>query len=114
MKTQILILLSLLLLVSQHVFSHSDHAAITKSQAVSIASNIATQFSEKDAGLSFGKLPISWASIPSDNIAIYNKGKGYYIVSVENKSEQKTLYVLMSSSGEVYDANFSGTFNGVE
>lgn len=114
MKTKILILLSLILLVNQHVFAHSDHAAITKAQAVSIASNIATQFSEKDAGLSFGKLPISWASIPNENIAIYRNGKGYYIVSVENNSEQKTLFVLMSSSGEVYDANFSGIFKGVE
>jgi|TARA_B110000240_G_C13321167_1_gene377156 hypothetical protein len=114
MRIKILILLSLILLVSQHAFSHSDHAAITKDQAVSIASNLATQFSEKDAGLSFGKLPISWASIPSKNISIYKNGKGYYIVSVENDSEQKTLYVLMSSSGEVYDANFSGIFKGVE
>jgi hypothetical protein len=114
MKTNISILLSFLLLVSQHVFAHSDHVSITEDQALSIAADVSTQFSETDAGLNFGKLPISWASIPSDNVAIYKKGKGYYIVSIENEGEQKILYVLMSSSGEVYDANFSGTFKGVE
>ena len=114
MKTNISILLFLILLLSQHVFAHSDHSSISEAQAASIAADVTTQFSVKDAGLDFGILPTSWASIPSDNIAIYKKGKGYYIVSVENESEQKMLYVLMSSGGEVYDANFSGTFKGVE
>lgn len=116
MKIVISVLLSLVLLASQPIFAHSEHAhsPISKEQAVSLASDIAKQLSVKDAGLDIGKLPASWAAITKENIAMYKKGKGYYIVAVENKNEKKTLYVLMSSGGEVYDANFSGEFQGVE
>jgi hypothetical protein len=36
------------------------------------------------------------------------------VASVLNKNEAKTLFLLMSDSGEVYDANFSGQFDGIE
>jgi hypothetical protein len=42
------------------------------------------------------------------------KGSGYYLVSVLNTVEEKTLYVLMSDAGEVYNANFTGEFDGIK
>ena len=116
MKKYISIAFSLVLLCSHHAFSHGDHDhdPISESQAVLLAADVAKKLSEKDVGLNIGKLPDSWKSIPDDGVLMHKKGKGYYIVSVENKEEKKSLYVLMSSDGEVYDANFSGIFEGLE
>lgn len=116
MKTYISIAFSLVLLFSQHAFSHGDHdhVSISESQAMLLAVSVAKKLSEQDVGLNIGKLPDSWKIIPEGGVLMHKQGKGYYIVSVENKEEKKTLYVLMSSDGEVYDANFSGVFEGLE
>ena len=81
--------------------------------AITIAGKVASDLASRDAGLGFGQLAESWAAVAKENIEIYKKGQGYYIVSLRNSDEQKTLYVLMSDGGEVYDANFDGTFNGI-
>lgn len=47
-------------------------------------------------------------------MTIHKKSSDYFIVSVANTAEAKALYVLISSSGEVYDANFTGEFDGLE
>lgn len=52
--------------------------------------------------------------VPSKNAKLYRNGERYYIVSVTNDVEQKTLYVLMTSNGKVYDANFSGEFKNLQ
>jgi hypothetical protein len=104
----------LTLLTSQSLFAHSDHGPISESAAQSLALDVATNLTTRDAGLGFGQLPITWASVPAENIAITKKGKGYYIILVLNESEKKTLYVLISDVGEVYDANFTGEFEGVK
>lgn len=116
MKIYPSVFLSFALLFSQHIFAHSDHAhgPISALQAASITIDVAKQLAVKDVGLDIGKLPASWSSVPKENVAIYKKGKGYYIVSAENKTERKILYVLMSFDGKVYDANFSGVFKGIE
>ena len=104
------------LFVSQSLFAHSDHehGPISESDVQMLALAVADNLSSRDAGLGFGQLPKTWASVPAENVAIPKKGKGYYIVSVLNGSEQKTLYILMSDGGEVYDANFTGEFEGVK
>lgn len=116
MKIIISLLLIALLFGTQQVFAHSDHAhgPISEAAAMPLAAEVTAELSSRDAGLGFGQLPESWVSIPKENVAIYKKGKGYYIVSVLNEGEKKTLFVLMSDSGEVYDANFSGAFNGIK
>ena len=100
---------------TQNSYAHGDHQhePIAKASVVAIASDVAIDLASRDAGLGFGQLAESWASIEKENIEIYKKGQGYYIASVQNNSEQKTLYVLMSDQGEVYDANFNGTFDGI-
>lgn len=104
------------LLAAQPLFAHSDHSQepVSEAATLEIAADVANHLSSRDAGLGFGQLPTSWASIPKKNIAIHKKGEGYYIISLLNDSEKKTLYVLMSDSGEVYDANFTGKFEGVD
>lgn len=93
-----------------HEHGHSHGHSITDDQALSFAADVAKHLSMKDVGLEIGQLPPSWASTPKENLAISKRGHGYYIVAVKNKTEKKTLFVLMSSQGEAYDANFSGVF----
>ncbi|MFA7554096.1 MAG: DUF6488 family protein [Spongiibacteraceae bacterium] len=116
MKVLSTILMLMTLLTSQSLFAHSDHAhgPISESAAQSLALDVATNLSSRDAGLGFGQLPNTWASVPAKNVAMTKKGNGYYIVSVLNESEKKTLYILMSDGGEVFDANFTGEFEGVK
>ena len=115
MKILATALMVLALLTSQALLAHSDHAhdLISESAAESLARDVVTNLTTRDAGLGFGQLPTAWASVPTKNVSIAKKGKGYYIVSVQNESEKKTLYILMSDGGEVFDANFSGKFEGI-
>jgi hypothetical protein len=116
MKVISIIIVALTLLTSQSLFAHSDHGhgPIVESDAQSLALDIATTLSSRDVGLGFGQLPATWASVSASNVAIAKKGQGYFIVSVLNENENKTLYILMSDGGEVYDVNFTGEFKGVE
>lgn len=116
MMKKILFLLSFLIMThSQSVIAHDGgHGPVSETQAIDIASFTVNQFVHFDAGLGFGKLSKSWDGISTDEKRIHRKGDGYYIVSATNKQEGKTLYVLMSIGGEVYDANFSGEFPGLK
>ncbi|MFT7559247.1 MAG: hypothetical protein ACI93R_001152 [Flavobacteriales bacterium] len=118
MKTTLSILFSLLMLANSHVFAHSDHGhsdnLISDAHAMSIAAAVTKQLSVRDAGLVVGKLPASWGLVAKDAYVMHKKGNGYYIVAAENSVEKKTLYVLMSPSGKVYDVNFEGKFEGIE
>ena len=116
MKILPTVLVLLTLVTSPSLFAHSDHAhgPISESAAQSLALGFAANLSSRDAGLGFGQLPKSWASVLIKNVVIYTKGTGYIVVSVLNESEKKTLYILMSESGEVFDANFTGKFDGIK
>ena len=104
--------------LAAQVFAHGDHdhehAAITEAEAVSLTQKIATRLTKTDAGLEMGKLPASWANLPAEKIKIHKKGNGYYIMSASNGAEAKTLYVLMSTEGEIFDANLSGQFKNLD
>ena len=112
MIKKILIVFSLLLMFYAHnVLAHGGgHGPVSKATAMAIALNTASQFSDFDSGIGFGKLDNSWKTLGAESSNIHVDGNGYYIVSVENKQESKTLYILMSESGSVYDANFTGKF----
>ena len=120
MKILISLLFSTALIIAQHVAAHGEHEhqeprVISESVALIVAQRATTSMSRKDAGLGFGQLQESWSAVPKEDLVIHKKGSGYYVVSVLNKKEEKkTLYVLMSDSGEVYDANFTGEFDGIE
>lgn len=119
MKTLLSMLLSITLFASQHAAGHGDHEyeaprVISESVALIVAQRATTSMSRKDAGLGFGQLHQSWSEVPPADLVMAKMGKGYYVVSVLNKIEQKTLFILMSDRGEVYDANLSGEFEGIE
>jgi hypothetical protein len=103
-----------LLSCTHQVMAHADHEHhyITEGDALVVAKKTVVALTQNDAGLGFGKLVESWAGVTADKIKFVKNGDGYYIVSVANDAEKKTLYVLMSSEdGAVYDANFSGEFS---
>lgn len=105
----------LLMFQAQSAMAHGDgHGPINSEMATSIALDAAQQFSDNDPGLGFGKLSPGWKTLTKASTKIETKGDGYYIVSVTNQGEGKTLYVLMSATGSVYDANFTGEFPKVK
>lgn len=107
-------IIALALGFSGMVFAHGSHTPVSPEEALNIAKGVAVTLSEEDRGMGFGKLDDSWKTVPADNISIGKTGPGFYIVTLKNVSEERTLYVLMSNMGEVYDANFSGKFEGIE
>ena len=115
MKKTLILLTFLVITQSQSVLAHGGgHGPISETRAIDVTSFTVNQFVHFDAGLGFGKLNKSWNAISTDEKRIHRKGDGYYIVSATNKQEGKTLYVLMSIGGEVYDANFTGEFKGLK
>lgn len=97
------------------VWAHGGgHGPVDEAQAKAIALDAAGQFASFDPGLAIGQLDASWNDIEPDASRIEAKGDGYYIVAVANKVKGKTLYILMSLSGDIYDANFTGDFPKVK
>ncbi len=99
-----------LLLPINPLWAHGDHIPVSEVEALAIAVNIAGQFAEFDSGLDFGLLDKSWIGLPVEAARIHVRAEAYYIVTVLNRAEGRSLYVLMSDGGDVYDANFSGEF----
>lgn len=112
MKTLVSFLLFCVLCNIPAAMAHEghDHSFITEPAATTVGKDYSVQLTQKDGGYGFGKLPESWSKVPAKNAKLHRNGEGYYIVSVTNDAEQKTLYVLMTSNGEIYDANFTGEF----
>lgn len=113
-KFQILVF-ALGLLLSLPSYSHSGghgDIVLNESQAISVAYSVVHQFTQHDPGLGFGKLDSSWKNIPDAARKIFKKHHDYYIISLTNRD--KTLYILMSTSGDIYDANLSGEFEGLK
>lgn len=111
MKIWTSILFSISLLISHAALAHSEHAhSLSANETAALGVEIARKLAVEDLSLPVGQLPSSWLDIPESHASIFKEGKGYLIVSVLNKVEDKTLFILMSASGEVYDVNFSGAF----
>lgn len=102
-------------LFSATAFGHGgSHEPISAEKAQVVATKVANQFTAMDPGLGFGKLPLNWLDLPTEQSSLHTSGKGYYIIKLDNSDEKKSLYVLMSITGEVYDANFTGEFENLK
>ena len=108
-------LLFIALLLSAQTYAHEGgHGDIVlkEHQAISVAYSIIKQFTQLDPGLGFGKLDNSWNNLSEAARRVYQKHHDYFIIAFTNND--KTLYVLMSVSGDVYDANMTGEFEGLK
>ena len=94
-----------------HPGGHGD-IVLKDHQAISVAYSIIKQFTQLDPGLGFGKLDNSWSKLPEAAKRVHQKHHDYFIIAFTN--QDKTLYVLMSVSGDVYDANMTGEFEGLK
>ncbi len=103
------------LIFSAQVFAHGSHGApISDEKAKAVAVSVAHHFAGKDPQLGFGKLSESWATVGAAESQVVTKRDGYFILQVSNPESDKTLFVLMDSAGDVYDANLTGDFPGIE
>ena len=109
------VILALSLFASQ-TFAHGNHKhrPVDEKEAMQVAKGAAEHLTTKDVGLGFGQLADSWNSLTEAELTVHKKTEDHYIIAVVNPEEKKTLYVLMSNSGEVYDVNFSGEFKGIK
>lgn len=104
-------LLMLLMLSITHAHEGHEHAPVTMKKAIEIALATArdASFSAQPA-LGLPQLDQSWRSLPASAAQIYENGRGYYVVSIENIAQAKTLYVRIMLDGRVDAANFSDAF----
>jgi len=97
-----------------HGHGHGNAASISNKKAIIAANDNVLSIVKQKIEINGSKLDSSWDNLPSSSKAIYKKSDSYYIVSLENKTIDKTLYVLLSSQGKFRDANYSGKFEGVK
>ena len=126
MKFNTLILASVLsLAVAPIAFAGSghDHGAgghgtlpnmIDEKGAIAAATMAVSAIIEQSLDVEGAYLDAAWIATNDADKKIGGKGNGYYIVSFDNNATGKTLYLLLSDRGEVYDANYSGKFEGLE
>ncbi len=96
--------------------THSHDKAAKKIDdkgAIAAASKGVAAIIEQKKPVEGAALDAAWSTTADADKKISKKGNGYYIVSFAGK-DTKTLYVLLSDAGEVYDANYSGKFEGLK
>ena len=121
MRTRILIIGFALLCQSSVAFAHfgghgnEDGVALSWNEVISVATHhVADLISLKVELKDLGVLDKSWNSVAPSGKKFSKLENGDYIVSFVHPTEKKTLYLLLSSSGDLYEANFSGIFEGVK
>lgn len=93
--------------------SHDAPAKIDDKVAIATATKAVASLIEQKQPVDGAALDAEWATTAEADKRISKKGNGYYIVAFSGK-DAKTLYVLLSDAGEVYDANYSGKFEGLK
>ncbi|HEY0894142.1 MAG TPA: DUF6488 family protein [Cellvibrio sp.] len=110
LQVSIVVLMVLIVPVTQAHEGH-EHAPVTMKKAVEIALATARDASiNAQPAFGLAQLDQSWRNLPAGAAQIYENGRGYYLVSVANPSQAKTLYVRILLDGRVEAANFSGDF----
>lgn len=104
--------LGLSLLAPQLVSGHVNHGEpLNDEQAIEKAAEYTKMIIDRPEFVAELALDSSWQEVA--NVRIYKKNLRYFIVSLYNASQEKTLYVLLDSFGSFYGANFSGAFEGL-
>lgn len=104
--------LGLILLPITQAHEGHAHVPVTMKKAVEIALATARDASlNVQPALGLPQLDQSWRNLPASAAQIHENGRGYYVVSVNNPAQAKTLYVRVLLDARVDYANFSGTFS---
>ena len=86
------------------------HQILDDSIIREIATDVAADLVNSDAGREWGLLTQSWSLIPFEQTKIVANVDSYFVVAVDNLEEGEVLYVLIENDGSVLDVNFTGTF----
>lgn len=110
MKKIITALFITLMLSTSSAFAHSDHGKISPNAAIEIATKVTKQLTFKDLGFKVGKLGDNWKNLTTENFKLHATEANRYVVSANNVSENKTIYFLMTMSGDVLKVNSKAKF----
>ncbi len=110
MKNLMVMLFITLMLNMGTALAHGDHGKISAKQAVQVALKAAKNLTFKDFGFNVGKLDESWKSLTTEDFKLYAAQANRYIISASNKTDNKTIYFLMTMSGEVLKVNQEAKF----
>ena len=105
MKNLIVMLFVGLMLNTGTALAHGDHGKISAKQAIQVANKVTQKLTFKDLGFNVGKLDESWKALSTEDFKLFAAQANRYIVSASNKANSKTIYFLMSMSGEVLKVN---------
>ncbi|TGN16937.1 DUF6488 family protein [Leptospira idonii] len=93
---------------------HSSHKKLSKSEILASASKGVSALIAKKEKVDGSRLDVSWEDKSVTSDAIEKEGEGYYIVKFTNAKLAKSLFLLISASGDIYDANFTGVFKNLK
>ncbi|GHB59311.1 hypothetical protein GCM10008107_05570 [Psychrosphaera saromensis] len=110
MKNLITALFIALMLNTSPVFAHGYHGEISAEQALEIAAKATQKLTFKDLGFKVGKLDGSWKSLTAEDFKLHSEEENHYVVSAKNSSKDKTIYFLMTVSGDVLKVNSEAKF----
>ncbi|UUO25033.1 hypothetical protein FGD67_18820 [Colwellia sp. M166] len=110
MKSIITALFITLMFSTSLVFAHGDHEKISPKAAIQVAAKATQQLTFKDLGFKVGKLSESWKNLTTDDLKLQSADGNRYIISANNKSDNQTIYFLMTISGEVLNVNSEARF----
>lgn len=110
MKNLIVMLFVTLMFNTGTVFAHGDHGKISAKQAIQVANKVTQKLTFKDLGFNVGKLDESWKTLTTEDFNLYAAQANRYIVSASNKANNKTIYFLMTMSGEMLEVNSEARF----
>ena len=78
-----------------------DHVPVTMKKAVEIGLVTTREYTRKVPPFGLPQLDGSWYDLPDSAARIYENGRGYYVVSIENSAQAKTLYIRILLDGRV-------------
>ena len=90
--------------------AHGDHGIISGQKAISIANASIKRLAFKDFGFEVGKLDESWKSISKDALNVVDVKAGFYVVSANNETANKTIYLQIRYDGRVLDVRANNRF----
>ena len=91
---------------------HTESAQLEEKKIIKAARTTLKQLIDQKHTVEGTTLDTQWQNHLGSG-AVTEKGNGYYIVSF-TREKQQSIYLLLSNSGELYDANFNGTFIGLK
>lgn len=110
MKNLIAALFIILMFSTSSTFAHTGHGEISPKAAIEIAAKATKQLTFKDFGFKVGKLSDSWKNLTTEDFKLHATEASRYVVSANNRSENKTIYFLMTMSGDVLKVNSEAKF----